>query len=128
MIVAFNRIDSFLARILGLFRRLRSWLFPQSQGRTTVATIKDLQATLVTDQATDKTDTDALAAATTLKQTDDDAVSAAMLAFAAAIAAAPGGSVVDATVNPPLLYQSTDGKTYTTTVIGSITDPAGGGP
>jgi hypothetical protein len=77
---------------------------------------------LASDRATNATDTDNLRLATSAKAASDSDVAADVLDVASSVKSARGGFVVDPTVVPPVLYQSTDGMTFTATPISSVTE------
>jgi hypothetical protein len=101
--------------------RAFGYFVPQPE-RPPVSKYADLLATSKADLTTQATAADALAAATTSKTHADTDVSASTVAFAAAVKAAPGSTVVDNTVIPFVEYTSTDGLTVTSTVIAGIGD------
>ena len=78
--------------------------------------LRDLQTQAVSDLATQT-------AANAAKLNADAAVAKSTPVFAAAIKAEPGNFTIDVKADPPVLYASTDGVTFSTAPITSLDDP-----
>lgn len=78
--------------------------------------LRDLQSQAVADLA-------AQATANAAKLAADAAVAKSTPVFAAAIRAEPGNFTIDVKADPPVLYASTDGTTFSTAPVTSLDDP-----